>query len=79
MSDQKDVVEIMARAVTTLHYASRFNKDFSDPLVQSNVDANWHLRRVELIFALQTAEDEGYTITRGSKGVRHRQEPFESK
>jgi RNase P/RNase MRP subunit POP5 len=45
-------------------------------LVQAFGEAYVHDEAPAIVEAL---EAKGYTITRGSQGVRHRQEPFESK
>jgi hypothetical protein len=64
MSDQKDVVEIIAGAVH-----ARLSSKYPDI-----EDCSCAVED-----AVKALEAKGYTITRGSHGVRHRQEPFESK
>jgi hypothetical protein len=77
MSDQKDVVEIIAQAMWNA----------ADQRVGSHVPwGEWapdNPKEAEdwrfLARAAYSALTDEYTITRGSHGVRHRQEPFESK
>jgi hypothetical protein len=74
MSDQKDVVEIveiMALSLARAKYGDGDWSDFPDHAREIADD-----QALDQIVAL---EAKGYFITRGSHGVRHRQEPFESK